>query len=132
MEKTVSKLPAGKERAEMEAFVNRYRIEVYEPATRVYNLVSKAGGPKGVRHFESLKPEQRAFVGGLAEEGMKGYFGLSDEKRTKLLGMTKETLNQIKANPGPKQRQLIADVDNMARAAAQNAALSFVRCPTSA
>jgi hypothetical protein len=120
MEKKVAKLPAGKERTEIEAFVARYRAEVYEPATRVYNLVSKAGGPGAIRHFESLKPAQREFVGALSEDGMKGYFGLPNDKRNALLAMPSAALDQIKANPGPKQRRLIADVDNMARSAAQD------------
>lgn len=120
MEKTVGKLPDGPEKAQMQAFLAKFRTDVYEPATRVYRTVSKAGGDKAVRHFESLKPAQREFVGGLSEDGMKGYFGLSQEKQAKLFGLTKETLDQIKANPPGKQRQLISDIDNLARAAAQD------------
>lgn len=120
MEATVGKLPAGKERAELEGFLKRYKTKVYEPATRVVDRISKAGGPKALNHFETLKPDQRAFVGALEEDGMKGFFNLSREKQNKLLGMSKETLDQIRAHPGPKQRQLISDVDNLARAAAQD------------
>jgi hypothetical protein len=120
LKRTVEKMPAGKERAEMEAFLKGYEKATLEPATQLVDKVRAAGGSNGLDQFQNLRPAQRAIVADLKQEGMRRFFKLPQEKQRKLFGMTPDTIKQIHANDGPRQARLLEDIDAMARAGAQD------------
>jgi hypothetical protein len=120
LKRTVEKMPPGKERAELEAFLKSYETGTLKPATELVDKVRAAGGSNGLDQFANLKREHRAIVADLKEEGMRKFFKLPQEKQRKLFAMTPDTIKQVHANDGPRQARLLDDIDAMTRAAGQD------------
>ncbi|HEY9603702.1 MAG TPA: DUF4157 domain-containing protein, partial [Allocoleopsis sp.] len=122
MERVVKGLPEGtKEKAKLQKWLDKYRKQTYEPATKLFDRLKKAKSDFPSR-YSQFKPENRAKIRGMKDEGLEAFARLAPDKQEKFIGLDKDITGkdiwqEFNKNNGSRQAELLKDVDGMLKAA---------------
>ena len=85
MERVVNAMPEGtKKKAQLQKWLDNYRKKTYEPATKLFDRLKTAKSNFPARYAQ-FKPEHRAKILGMKDEGLAAFARLAPDQQDKLV-----------------------------------------------